>query len=181
MLCAAAMGYSLVAWVAMGRRRRLPPREERHLPPVTVLKPLCGAEPETYEYLRSFCDQRYPNFQLVFGVSDANDPSVAIVRRLQREFPQGDMQLVIDRRQHGSNRKVSNLINMMALARHGVLVLADADVRVTADYLACVVAPLADAGVGMGRPLRCGARCTWPSAVSIPWPTNWPTTTGWAR
>ena len=152
------MGYSLVAWVAMGRRRRLPPREERHLPPVTVLKPLCGAEPETYEYLRSFCDQRYPNFQLVFGVSDANDPSVAIVRRLQREFPQGDMQLVIDRRQHGSNRKVSNLINMMALARHGVLVLADADVRVTADYLACVVAPLADAGVGIvtcayrGRP-----------------------------
>jgi ceramide glucosyltransferase len=128
--------------------------------PVTILKPLCGAEPETYECLRSFCDQAYPEFQVVFGVCDSTDPALAIVERLQREFAQLDLGVAIDRRQHGSNRKVSNLINMMPLARHEFLVLSDSDVRVERDYLAKITAPLHDAGVGVvtcayrGRPRR---------------------------
>jgi ceramide glucosyltransferase len=126
--------------------------------PVTILKPLCGAEPETYECLRSFCDQTYPEFQVVFGVCDSSDPVLAVVYRLQREFPQRHLAVAIDRRQHGSNRKVSNLINMMPLARHEFLVLSDSDVRVERDYLAKVAAPLHDGGVGVvtcayrGRP-----------------------------
>jgi ceramide glucosyltransferase len=128
--------------------------------PVTILKPLCGAEPETYECLRSFCDQSYPEFQVVFGVSDPNDPVLPIVRRLQTEFPQRHLAVAIDCKQHGSNRKVSNLINMMPLARHDLLVLSDSDVRVEGDYLAKVAVPLHDAGVGVvtcayrGRPRR---------------------------
>jgi ceramide glucosyltransferase len=149
LLCAVAMGYGVIAWLALGKQRRAPEHTWREPPAVTMLKPLCGADAETYECLRSFCDQVYPSFQVVFGVSDANDPSVAIVARLQREFPQLDLEMVIERTQHGSNRKVSNLINMMQLARHDILVLSDADVRVTPDYLAKVVAPLADAEVGI--------------------------------
>ena len=121
----------------------------KNAPPVTVLKPLCGAEPETYRCLRSFCDQQYPQFQIVFGVADASDPVVAIVKRLQREYPHLSLQLSIDRRQHGSNRKVSNLINMMPLARHDTLVLADSDVYVSQDYLTKVVSPLFDRSVGI--------------------------------
>ncbi len=127
-------------------------------PPATLLKPLCGVEPETYECLRSFCDQNYSRFQIVFGVSSDSDPAVAVVRRLQKEFPHRDLQIVIDRRQHGNSRKVSNLINMMNLARHDFLILSDSDVRVSRDYLARVVAPLLDPGVGIvtcpyrGRP-----------------------------
>jgi len=143
------MVYGVIAWLATRRRIRSSRFILRDAPPATILKPLCGVEPETYECLRSFCDQAYPEFQLVFGVCDANDPAVAVVERLQREFPQRDLQISIDRRQHGSSRKVSNLINMMPLARHDLLVLADSDVRVKRDYLGKVVAPLLDGGVGI--------------------------------
>jgi ceramide glucosyltransferase len=145
----AAMLYSVVAAFAMRRPISAVGRPTERLFPVTILKPLCGAEPDTYECLRSFCVQAFPHYQVVFGVSDANDPVVPIVRRLQREYPQRDLSLVIERRSHGSNRKVSNLINMMAVARHDYLVISDSDVRVASDYLGRIVAPLADEQVGI--------------------------------
>src|SRR6267154_4517242 len=149
-LTASAMAYSVAAWVAV--RTQIPPSGHRlpelhtpeRMPAATIFKPLCGAEPETYDCLRSFCDQDYPHFQVVFGVADLNDPVVAIVERLKREFPHRVLDLIVDRRQHGSSRKVSNLINMMPAARHEILVLSDSDVRVPRDYLAKVTAPLAD-------------------------------------
>ena len=148
-LDAAAMIYALIAW----RVVRVPVRPSesiiiRNAPPVTILKPLCGAEPETYESLRSFCDQAYPVFQVVFGVSDHCDPAIAIVEKLLCEFPQTDLRIVIDRRLHGSSRKVSNLINMMSLAHHDVLVLSDSDIRVNRDYLYKVIGPLLNPEVG---------------------------------
>ncbi len=125
------------------------------LPPVTILKPLFGAEPETYECLRSFCEQAYPHYQVIFGVCDPQDPAVAVVHRLQREFPDRDLVLAVDRKEHGSNRKVNNLINMMAVARHDYLVISDSDVKVERDYLAKLIPPLLDAGVGI---VTCGYR-----------------------
>jgi len=113
------------------------------------LKALYGAEPGLYEHLKSFCDQDRAGFQIIFGVADASDASVGIVRRLQREFPRADLQLVIDGRQHGNNRKVSNLINMAPHARHDYLVVADSDIRVDRDYLSKVAAPLLDPSVGI--------------------------------
>jgi ceramide glucosyltransferase len=148
-LAALAMAYAVIACIAVRRRAGPAQTAPRDLPPVTILKPLCGAEPETYECLRSFCDQAYPEFQVVFGVCDSNDPVLGIVDRLIEEFPQRDLRIVVDRRQHGSSRKVSNLINMMALARHEYLVLSDSDVRVERDYLARIAAPLLDGGVGI--------------------------------
>jgi ceramide glucosyltransferase len=141
----------------------------RNQPPVTILKPLCGAEPETYECLRSFCDQAYPQFQVIFGVRDAGDPVLAIVDRLKREFPRRDLQVAVDRRQHGSSRKVSNLINMMPLARHEYLILSDSDVRVQRDYLAKIVAPLLDEGVGIVTCTYrgCPRRGLWPLLGSL--------------
>ena len=149
-LAAAATTYSVAALAAVCTRiRRTPAAVGAASPPVTVFKPLCGAEPETYECLRSFCDQDYPDFQVVFGVADKNDPVVPIIERLKAEFPSRDLQLVVDRRQHGSSRKVSNLVNMMPAARHDYFVIADSDVRVERDYLSRVVAPLRDEGVGI--------------------------------
>jgi ceramide glucosyltransferase len=148
-LAALAMGYSMTVLLAV-RMRIQPSRSVAAVTPaVTVLKPLCGSEHEIYACLRSFCDQDYPRFQVVFGVSDAADPAIAVVHRLQREFPHIDLKIAIDRRQHGSSPKVSNLINMMCLAHHDYLVLSDSDVRVTRDYLAKVVAPLLDPSVGI--------------------------------
>ncbi|MGF6789838.1 bacteriohopanetetrol glucosamine biosynthesis glycosyltransferase HpnI [Paraburkholderia sp. 35.1] len=116
---------------------------------VSVLKPLCGAEPRLYENLRTFCEQRHQHFQLVLGVSSPHDPAIAVVRRLQAAYPQCDIELAIDTRVHGSNLKVSNLINMAAGARHDVIVIADSDIAVDPDYLDSVAAPLADPNVGV--------------------------------
>jgi ceramide glucosyltransferase len=147
-ISALTMTYALMACIAV-RRRRVPARLEGPTVPVSILKPLRGAEADTYGCLRSFCAQQYPQFQIVFGVSDPNDPVIPIVHRLCSEFPGHDLRLVISRQQHGSNRKVGNLINMLPFARYDNLVIADSDIRVPADYLSRVVAPLADAGVGI--------------------------------
>ncbi len=145
----AIMTAAATLWWRHGRSRT----RDRYGSPapaaVTVLKPLCGAEPRLYDCLRSFCEQAYPCYQVVFGVRDPEDPAVAIVRRLQREFPDRDLELVIDATEHGSSLKVSNLINMLRAARHDLLVIADSDVRVPRDHLRRVAAPLGDPGVGV--------------------------------
>lgn len=146
----AAAGYLALAVVAaMATHMRRPPKSFALQPPITVLKPLCGAEPGLYGNLRSFCLQNHPQFEILFGVRDAADPACAVVRRLVAEFPSLPIRLIVDPTLHGSNRKVSNLINMLPHARHELLVMADSDAYVGDDYLATVAAPLNDAGVGL--------------------------------
>lgn len=145
-------GYVAAAVVAVRRFGRVltasaPSSPSR--PPVTILKPLHGAEPELYNNLKSFLLQDYPSFQVVFGVRDPKDPAVAIVERLHREFPARDIALVINAKIHGANYKISNLANMMAAARHDVLVIADSDMRVDPGYLGIVVDALSRDGVGL--------------------------------
>src|SRR5690348_1149781 len=118
-------------------------------PAITVLKPLCGAEIRLYESLKSFFVQNYPEFQIVFGVCDPNDPSIEVVRRLAGEFPEVPIELVIDPRQHGSNHKISNLINMLPSARHETLVIVDSDAQVCETYLATIVAAIQRDDVGL--------------------------------
>src|SRR5690349_6685912 len=151
LLCAAA-GYESFAAVAVlvfevRRRLRVPARRDR--PPVTMLKPLCGAEPGLYENLRSFCLQDYPRYQIVFGVQEATDPALAVVRRLRLEFPALPMDIVVNGLQHGSNRKISSLINMLPRAKHDILMISDSDARVDPDYLSSMVSPLEDPAVGL--------------------------------
>jgi len=156
-LSLAAAGYAGFACLgSLLRPRRATPA--RTLPPVTVLKPLYGAEPRLYESLRSFCEQDVERVQIVFAVRDVADPAVAVVRRLQREFPALDLTLVVDPTRHGSNNKVSNLANAMRRAAHDYIVIADSDISVPRDYLRRVVTPLLDPRTGIvtcpyvGRP-----------------------------
>jgi ceramide glucosyltransferase len=118
-------------------------------PPVTILKPLCGAEPDLYRHLRSFCQQNYPNFQIVFGVRERADAALAVVERIVTEFPGLSIDVVIDPQLHGDNYKTSNLINMMQRARYDVLVIADSDAAVGSDYLGVVTNPLLNPEVGL--------------------------------
>jgi len=143
---------AVLAWqVRAAATRSLRAHQARmpRLPPVTLLKPLCGAEPGLYRQLRSFCLQDYADFQIVFGVRDADDPALEIAARLAAEFPQLPIDIVVDPRQHGANAKASNLINMLAHARHDVLAIADSDTSVAPDYLATVTTPLLDERVGL--------------------------------
>jgi ceramide glucosyltransferase len=131
---------------AFARRRDEP---DPHRPPATILKPLRGREARLYDNLRSFCEQDYPVFQVVFGVRDPSDPAVDVVGRLIRELPDRDLALVIDDRLIGANHKVSNLANMYEAAKYDRLVIADSDMRVGPTYLATVLGPLQDPSVGV--------------------------------
>ena len=145
---AASYAALTVVAVLVWRRRRTP-IDSPSLPPVSMLKPLCGAEPGLYEHLRSFCRQDYPTFQLVFGVRDADDPACAVVKRLAAEYPSIPIDLVTNPELHGSNLKISNLINMLPFVRYDVLAMADSDAFVGTDYLRSVTAPLLDRTVGL--------------------------------
>lgn len=150
---AASVWFCLTAiysgWEFFGRRRKEDEPSADWTPAVTILKPLKGLDPELAQNLSTFCQQDYPRLQIVFGVADAQDPAVRVVRTLQREHPALDVELIIDARLHGTNDKVSNLINMYRAAKHDILVLADEDIRVPRDYLRRVVAPLRDERIGL--------------------------------
>jgi ceramide glucosyltransferase len=146
----AAAGYIVLAVlaVAVGHLRRRP-HPSPSKPPVTILKPLCGAEPGLYDNLRSFCLQDYPSFEIIFGVRDSADSARPVVERLIAEFASLPISLILDSKLHGSNRKVSNLINMLPHANHDLLVMADSDAVVGTEYLSTVTAPLTRSEVGL--------------------------------
>ena len=145
--------YALAQLLRFQRRARGPARaaddsSNRFRPAVTILKPLCGLDAQLYENLRSFCDQEYESFQIIFGVRDHDDPAIAVVKRVIAEFPNRDLELVVDARVRVVNLKVANLMNMLEHAKHDILAIADADMRVRPEYLTCVVEPFADERVG---------------------------------
>jgi ceramide glucosyltransferase len=117
-------------------------------PPVSVLKPLHGAEPGLHENLRSFIGQDYREMQIVFGVRHGADEALPVARELIGTHPEEDIALVVNPRATGSNLKVANLENMLPAAKHDILVMADSDMRVERDYLAAVTAPLQDPRTG---------------------------------
>jgi ceramide glucosyltransferase len=153
-VAAAALGclYLLTGCVALATfaARRRTRRAVTCTPvPVTILKPLHGAEPCLSRRLSSFCRQDYgAPVQVICGAQAPGDPAVAIARLLATS-PEGPrFDLVIDTRAHGSNPKISNLMNMLPAAQHDLLVMADSDMEVGPDYLARVVAELQQPGVG---------------------------------
>ena len=149
LLVLAGLGQAMAGYVALRRLLAAPAEAPRRHPPVSILKPLHGDEPLLEAALASMCEQDWPEYQIVFGVAQANDPALAVVRRIRARFPARDMAVVVDATQHGSNRKVGNLINMLPAARHDVLVIADSDVHAPADWLAHLVAGLERPGTGL--------------------------------
>jgi len=124
-------------------------RPTQSAPPVSILKPLRGTDPEMYESFRSHCLQDYSEYELLFGVSDPADPAIELANRLQLEFPQCAVRLLVCRENLGANVKVSNLAQMLPQARYECLIVNDSDIRVPPDYLRCVLAPLADPSIGL--------------------------------
>jgi ceramide glucosyltransferase len=155
-------GYLITATILL---RRLP-RDRAGVrpaatPAVTILKPLHGNEPGLLENLGSFCAQDYPgDIQIICGVQHTGDGAVAVVERL-RELKGGrQLDLVVDAKVRGLNRKVSNLVNMAPRIRHEVVVLSDSDIRVDAGYLCRVIAALEQPGVGAVTCLYYGVALT---------------------
>lgn len=148
-LAVCGMGfYLLCLWSARTfvRSRRL---QESVAPPVSILKPLRGVDPQMYESFRSHCVQDYPEYEIIFGVSEPDDPAVEAVQRLIREFPGCKIRLLVCPEVLGNNRKTSNLVQMLGSAQYDHILINDSDIYVTPDYLRRVMAPFASSKVGM--------------------------------
>lgn len=157
--------YMLGAALCVKQFFRRPAARPTAFPAISILKPLHGDEPGLRANLEMLCQLNYPgDIEIIFGVQDKADPAIAEVRRLQLAYPAVPINLVIDPKEHGSNRKISNVINIMRGARHDILVLSDSDIGIGRDYLHHIVGELAMPGVGLVTCLYRGQ----------PYPGLWP-------
>lgn len=148
-LCAIAyLLFANFCIIELRKNLKRPHTPSGFTPPVTVFKPVCGLEPNMDENLRSFCEQDYPEYQIIFGLHEEDDTAIPIIQKIIKDYPQLDLEMVIDARIHGSNHKVSNLINMFPLAKHEILIVSDSDMRVRKNYLHDIVAPFANTANG---------------------------------
>jgi ceramide glucosyltransferase len=150
-LCYYVLGiYS--AWrffrVAHGAANRNSSPVGEILSPISVLKPLRGLDPNAYENFASFSRQDYPDFEILFAVSDPADPAIPLVQKLIADFPQKPIRLIVVTERLGPNGKVSNLCRMVREAQHDLLVITDSDVLVEPGYLRSVAAMFRDPKVG---------------------------------
>ncbi len=167
-LASLSLGLLLWQWLA-ARCFPLHARSNDHsfAPAVTVFKPLKGADAHTEKCLRSWFDQDYAGpIQILLGVHSAEDPACPVIQKLLAEFPNRDARLVITSAQLGSNGKVSNLAQLVRIAKHEVFVISDADVRVPGDFLLHAVVPLAEPQVGL---VNCFYRLANPTTLAMQW------------
>lgn len=149
----AACGCGYYALCLYSARAFLRARREgsnkNFVPPVSILKPLRGADRHMMECFRSYCRQNYPNHEIIFGVSEPGDPAIALVEQLKREFPERRIELVHCRARLGTNLKVSNLSQMLPHAKFEHLVVNDSDIMVGPEYLRKIISPFEREGVGL--------------------------------
>jgi len=148
-LVAGGLVYQVLTIVAAIRYRCVRPPGLGTTPPISILKPLAGAEDGLEENLRSFFEQRYPAFEILFAVRNAADPAVAIVERLRARYPSVPTRLIVTGEPPYANAKVYSLNLMLEAASHELTVMADSDIRVRPDMLSALAAEFADGKVGM--------------------------------
>jgi ceramide glucosyltransferase len=117
-------------------------------PAVSILKPVYGLDRETYENYASFCEQDYPDYEILFCVGDGQDPAVPLIQKLIESFPNRAIRLFVGSEPLGVSDKVNKLCRMSREAKHGVVIVSDSDVRVDLGYLRAVAAPFQDPKIG---------------------------------
>src|SRR6201987_1563574 len=130
-------------------RRQKPVVDPVFAPPVSLLKPLHGAEPNLAEHLEGFFQQHYPAYEIIFCARTLNDAGLHIAREVAARYPSIPARFLTCGAPPFANAKVASLDRMAQAAHHEILIISDSDVRVTPQYLRAVVAPFADQGVGI--------------------------------
>jgi len=142
--------YYLIAAFSAWRyfRQRQPARSEDFTPPVSILKPIRGLDPDAYQNLASFCLQDYPDYEIAFCIDPDDLAVLSVVEKIQRDFPQRRIRVLLGSGRVAANDKVAKLVRLVDEASHDIVVISDSDVRARPDYLRQVVAPLRDPKIG---------------------------------
>lgn len=151
LICVCSVAYLVFALFAVelfNRNRKKTLTAEDVNFPVTILKPVYGLDPEMLDNLRSFCKQDYPTYQIIFGVQNEKDLAIPLIEKVIKEFKNVDISYVVNSKIHGSNHKVSNLINMYPDTKYDYVLIADSDMRVPENYLGSVMSAFSDSEVG---------------------------------
>lgn len=141
--------YSALAILAAFRYLTVQPPELARVEPVSILKPLAGLDLGLESNLRTFFEQDYESFEILFAVREKDDPAVAVVEKLQREYPNVPSRLIVTGEPPYANAKVYSLDKMMAAAANDLLVMSDSDIRVTPEMLRAVAAEFQDPKLGV--------------------------------
>jgi ceramide glucosyltransferase len=139
-LVAGTLVYCVLTILAAVRYRAVRPPELRGAAPISVLKPLAGLDDGLEANLRTFFEQSYPRFEILFAVRSPEDPAIAVVERLRMRYPGVPSRLIVVGEPPYPNAKVYSLDRMLAAAEHDLLVMADSDIRVTPDMLSTIAA-----------------------------------------
>jgi ceramide glucosyltransferase len=164
-LVAGSLVYCVLTVLAALRYRAVVPTETVERPPISILKPLAGVDDGLEENLRSFFEQKYPYFEILFAVRSASDPAIEVAERLRARYPAIPSRLIVTGEPPYPNAKVYSLDLMLAAASHDLIVMADSDIRVTPSMIATIAAEFADPAVGM-------ATCPY---RAVPGPSFWST------
>lgn len=155
--------YHLIALLAALRRIRARKNQQSGFQPaVSILKPVHGRDAKFYEAIRSHAVLDYPEYEILFGLNDPNDPARADIARLAAEFPERAIAL-IECPPNMPNAKVASMAELARAAKYPVLVINDSDIAVEKDYLRAVVAPLADPKAGLVTCLYRASGESWPA------------------
>lgn len=140
--------YLLAIWGAVRFFARPSKKLNGFTPPVSILKPVRGLDPDAYENFASFCRQDYPEYEIVFCVGAPDDPCMPAIEQLKRDFPRRQIRVLFGSGRIAANDKVAKLVRLADEAQYEYLVINDSDVRARPDYLRQVVAPLENPKVG---------------------------------
>ncbi|HKV63623.1 MAG TPA: bacteriohopanetetrol glucosamine biosynthesis glycosyltransferase HpnI [Candidatus Acidoferrum sp.] len=139
---------SLYCVIGYFRPRDATAQKASFMPPASIIKPVRGLDHEAYENFASFCRLDYPEYEVLFAVSEGDDRVCAVIEKLRADFPACTIRLITNIPRIGTNDKVNNLCALVQNAKYDFLVMSDSDVRVEPDYLKQVIAPFADPEVG---------------------------------
>jgi ceramide glucosyltransferase len=162
-LVASALVYPLLSIVAAWRYLAVRPNALTKAVPISVLKPIAGLDLGLESNLRTFFEQDYGSFEILFAVRDPGDPAVAVIEKLRREYPHVPSRLTVTGESPYSNAKVYNLDRMLAIAENDLVVMSDSDIRVTPQMLRTIAAEFQNPRIGL-------ATCPY---RAVPGPSFW--------
>ena len=143
--------YILSFWCVIAHFRsvrKVSAEKSPFMPPASIVKPVRGLDHEAYENFASFCRLDYPEYEVLFAVSEGDDRVCAVLEKLRADFPACPIRMITKVPRLGTSDKVNNLCTLVQNAKYDLLVMSDSDVRVEPDYLKQVIAPFADPRVG---------------------------------